>query len=280
MSVVVSAEWLNEQLEKASDKTVVVDTRFQLQDEDAGRKAYLEGHIPQAVYLDLNKDLSEKPAKHGGSHPLPDMEMFAAKIGNIGIDHDKTVVIYDQQNDMFAARLWWLLQYMGHEDVHLLDGGLDQWVKSGYTVTTEMPALEAKGFKPAFQENDVADIEEVMDKLQNQAAALIDSRSRDRYLGKTEPLYKKAGHIPGAKNFFWKNVFDTDGKWKGTAEIEKNFDALSKDDEIIVSCGSGVSACPNILALKSAGYENVKLYPGSFSDWISYDDNKVETKEE
>ncbi|TFJ91508.1 sulfurtransferase [Lentibacillus salicampi] len=280
MSIVVSDEWLKERLENSSGKTVVVDTRFELTDPDAGRKAYLDGHIPGAVYLDLNKDLSEKAAKHGGSHPLPDMEMFTAKMGHIGIDHDTTVVIYDQQNDMFAARFWWLLQYAGHEDVHLLDGGFEQWVRAGYNITTEVPKLEATEFKPNFQENAVTDIEEVIEKLANQSATLIDSRSHDRYLGKTEPLYRKAGHIPGAKSFFWKNVLNADGKWKETAELEKNFDSLSKDDEIIVSCGSGVSACPNVLALKSAGFRNVKLYPGSFSDWISYDENNVETKDE
>ncbi|ALX49218.1 sulfurtransferase [Lentibacillus amyloliquefaciens] len=280
MSVVVSAEWLNDRLENNSEKTVVVDTRFDLMDADAGRKTYLEGHIPHAVYLDLNKDLSDKAAKHGGSHPLPDMEMFIAKVGNIGIDHDTTVVVYDQKNDMFAARLWWLLQYAGHEDVHLLDGGFEQWVKAGFSVTTEVPALQAKEFKPVYRENDVADIEEVQEKLQNQSATLIDSRSKERYLGEKEPLYIRAGHIPGAKNFFWKNVLDDKGKWKDDSELEKHFSSLSKDDEIIVSCGSGVSACPNVLALKSAGFRNVKLYPGSFSDWISYEENNVETKEE
>ncbi|SFE15675.1 thiosulfate/3-mercaptopyruvate sulfurtransferase [Lentibacillus persicus] len=280
MSVVVSTEWLNDRLKNHPENTVVVDTRFDLMDPDAGRKIYLNGHIPQAVYLDLNKDLSEKPQKHGGSHPLPDMEMFAAKVGNIGIDHDTTVVVYDQRNDMFAARLWWLLQYMGHEDVHLLDGGFEQWEKEGYSVTTEVPALKAKDFKPVFRENDVADIEEVQEKLQHHKATLIDSRSKARYLGETEPLYNRAGHIPGAKNFFWKNVLDEEGKWKEVSELERNFSSLSKDDEIIVSCGSGVSACPNVLALKSAGFRNVKLYPGSFSDWISYEENEVETKDE
>ncbi|GAA0431204.1 sulfurtransferase [Lentibacillus halophilus] len=280
MSVIVSAPWLKNRLEHAPDDTVVVDTRFQLTDEDAGRKAYLEGHIPQAVYLDLNKDLSEKPAKHGGSHPLPDMEMFAAKMGNIGIDHDTTVVIYDQHNDMFAARLWWLLDYAGHQDVHLLDGGLDAWMNNGYEVTTEVTNLDPKHFEPFIRNDAVADIDNVKEKLQSQTATLIDSRASERYLGQSEPLYRKAGHIPGAKNFFWKHVLNDKGKWKTDDELEYRFKSLSKDDEIIVSCGSGVSACPNVLALRLAGYRDVKLYPGSFSDWISYDDNKVETKEE
>ncbi len=168
----------------------------------------MEGHIPQAVYLDLNKDMSAKPAKHGGSHPLPDMEMFAAKIGNIGIGHDTTIVIYDQQNDMFAARLWWLLYYAGHEHVYLLDGGLDAWVEQGYEVTTEIPKLEAVNFIPQYREHEKVDIEEVKEKLKNKSATLIDSRSKERYLGKTEPLYAKAGHIPGARHFSGK-VFST-----------------------------------------------------------------------
>ncbi|MBP1948537.1 sulfurtransferase [Virgibacillus litoralis] len=280
MSIIVNDTWLKERLENKLENTVVVDARFQLNDPEAGRKAYLESHIPHAVYLDLNKDLSGKAEKHGGNHPLPDMDMFAAKIGNIGIDHDTAVVIYDQRNDMFAARLWWLLNYMGHENVYLLDGGFEKWVEQGHEVSSEIPTLSATDFQPIFRENQVADIDEVKEKLDNKSAVLIDSRGRDRYLGKTEPLYPKAGHIPGAKNYFWKNVLDEDGNWKNDTDLQENFSALSKDDEIIVSCGSGVSACPNVLALKKAGYKNVKLYPGSFSDWISYEENEIEKKDE
>lgn len=280
MSVVINDEWLKDKMEDDAENLVVVDVRFQLTDSDAGRKAYLESHIPGAVYLDLNKDLSAKPEKHGGNHPLPDMDTFAAKIGHIGIDHDTTVVIYDQNNEMFASRLWWLLNYAGHEKVHLLDGGYDHWVEQGYEVNDEIPKLTVKDFHPKLKENETVTIDQVKEKLNTKSATLIDSRGKDRYLGKTESLYTKAGHIPGAKNFFWKNVLDEEGKWKQDANLEENFSALSKDDEIIVSCGSGVSACPNVLALKAAGFKNVKLYPGSYSDWISYDENEVETKEE
>ncbi|SEQ74590.1 thiosulfate/3-mercaptopyruvate sulfurtransferase [Virgibacillus subterraneus] len=280
LSKIVNDTWLKEQLENKLENTVVVDVRFELNDPEAGRKAYLESHIPHAVYLDLNKDLSGKAEKHGGNHPLPDKDMFAAKIGNIGIDHDTAVVIYDQRNDMFAARLWWLLHYIGHDNVYLLDGGFERWVEQGHEVSSEIPTLSAKDFQPNFRKNQVADIDEVKEKLGNKSAVLIDSRSRDRYLGKTEPLYPKAGHIPGAKNYFWKNVLDENGNWKNDTDLQENFSSLSKEDEIIVSCGSGVSACPNVLALKKAGYKNVKLYPGSFSDWISYEKNEIEKKDE
>lgn len=279
MSEIVSVKWLAETM-KENPNTIIVDVRFQLTDDEAGRKAYLDGHIPNAVYLDLNKDLSEKAQKHGGNHPLPDMETFTAKLGHIGIGNNTTVVVYGKDNDMFAGRLWWLLHYVGHDKVYLLDGGFDEWVRKGHDVSTDIPKLEAKTFVPRIQEDEAVDIEQVKEKLNDKSAILIDSRGKDRYLGKTEPLYTKAGHIPGAKNYFWKNVLNNEGKWKGAADLAENFKGLPKDKEIIVSCGSGVSATPNVLALKTAGFKNVKLYPGSYSDWISYEENEVEKKEE
>lgn len=278
MSFLITIDRLKHRLENKQNNTVIVDVRFQLNDPDEGRKFYLEGHIPGAVYLDLNKDLAGKVEKHGGSHPLPDVDTLAAKIGHIGIDHETTVVVYDQQNDMFAARCWWLLHYMGHEKVYLLDGGLAAWSEGGNEITTEIPQLEAKEFEPKVRANEVVDIADV--KERSRESILIDSRAKDRYLGKTEPMYKKAGHIPGAKSFFWEDVLTEDGNWKKEQALKQHFEGLAKDAEIIVSCGSGVSACPNIIALKKAGFENVKLYPGSFSDWISYDENEIETKEE
>lgn len=280
MSYIVSPDWLKERMEKNPEETVIVDTRFQLNDPDAGRRAYLESHIPGAVYLDLKKDLSSKPEKHGGSHPLPDMDMFAAKLGKIGIDNDTTVVAYGKTNDIFPARLWWLLHYMGHDKVYVLDGGYDRWVAEGHSVTDEIPISKKKEFKPQYRHEEVVDMKQVKEKLADDTAILIDSRSRDRYLGKTEPMHPKAGHIPGAKNMFWKGVLDADGHWKNVDELKEHFADLPKDEEIIVSCGSGVSATPNIMGLKMAGFKNIKLYPGSYSDWISYDENEVETKEE
>jgi thiosulfate/3-mercaptopyruvate sulfurtransferase len=280
MSYLISVNRLKNRLENPGNNTVIVDVRFQLDDPDAGRKLYLKDHLPDAVYMDLEKDLSGKAEKHGGKHPLPDMKMFTGKLGQIGIDNDTTVIIYDESNDMFAARMWWLLYYLGHEKVYVLDGGYEQWILDGNEVTDEIPQLEAKVYQPSIRTEAKADIEEVKEKLENQSATLIDSRSKERYLGKTEPLYGKAGHIPGAKHFFWKDILNDKGKWKKPDELKSHFEAFDKDEEIIVSCGSGISACPNVLALKLAGYENVKLYPGSFSDWISYEENEVETKEE
>ncbi|WP_156290291.1 sulfurtransferase [Oceanobacillus salinisoli] len=279
MSHIMRIDELKERLEEESTNLVIVDVRFVLTDPDAGRKMYLKDHLPGAVYIDLNRDLSGKTEKHRGSHPLPDMDMFAAKIGNIGIDHETTVVIYDQENDMFAARLWWLLQHVGHELVYILEGGYKNWVEQGNLVTDEIPTLVKKSFEPNIRENETVDMKEVKEKMNSKTAILIDSRERDRYLGNKEPLYRKAGHIPGAVNYFWKDVLNEDGTWKNEEQLSEHFSALSKDEEIIVSCGSGVSACPNILALKSLGYKNIKLYPGSFSDWISYEENEIELDE-
>src|SRR5690625_266599 len=181
MSYLISVNRLKNRLESPGNNTVIVDVRFQLDDPDAGRKLYLKDHLPGAVYMDLDKDLSGKKEKHGGNHPLPDMEMFTAKLGRIGIDNDTTVIIYDQSNDMFAARMWWLLYYIGHEKVYVLEGGYEQWVMDGNEVTDEIPQLTGKVYQPAVRTNAKADIEEVKEKLEGQSASLIDSRSKDRY---------------------------------------------------------------------------------------------------
>ncbi len=275
----ISAERLKSRLNNEQDNTIIIDVRFKLDDEDAGRKMYLESHLPGAVYLDLNKDLSGRVEKHGGSHPLPDFDMFIGKLENIGIDQDTTVVIYDEGNDMFAARLWWLLEAIGHMKVYILEGGFREWVDEGNEVSTKLPIITPKTYQAKFQKGEIVDMETVKEKL-SEDITLIDSRTEDRYLGDFEPLYSKAGHIPGAKNYPWKTVLSENGEWLKGKALEEHFSDLEKDEEIIVSCGSGVSACVNILALKALDYKNVKLYPGSFSDWISYTENEIEIGED
>lgn len=278
MTYLISIDRLKKRLENQQDNTVIVDTRFKLDDEDAGRKLYLEGHLPGAVYLDLNRDLSGKVQKHGGNHPLPDFPAFIKKLGNIGIDEQTTVIIYDEGNDMFAARLWWLLEAIGHEKVYILEGGIRKWLEEGNEVTTELPALKPKKFRAQFNEEKAVDMKTVREKLET-GTVVIDSRSEDRYLGDFEPLYSKAGHIPSARNYPWQSVLRGDGTWLKGETLDSHFSDLNKNEEIIVSCGSGVSACVNLLALKAAGFSNVRLYPGSFSDWISYDENEIEIGE-
>lgn len=278
MTNLISTERLINRLNNQQDNTRIIDVRFKLDDADAGRKMYLESHLPGAVYLDLNKDLSGRVEKHGGSHPLPDFPTFINKLANIGIDDETTVVIYDEGNDMFATRLWWLLESIGHNKVYILEGGINRWVEEGNEVTTELSTLKPTSYEADFNEEKIVDLETVKEKVAA-GTKLIDSRAEDRYLGDFEPMYSKAGHIPGAKNYPWKSVLSDDGKWLKGKELLEHFSELDKDEEIIVSCGSGVSACANLLALKAAGYKNAKLYPGSFSDWISYDENEIELGE-
>lgn len=188
---------------------------------------------------------------------------------------------------MNAARLWWLLRYLGHEQVFILEGGFSQWKEDKYPVTDHQPVRVPSTFVPNVQTQMLAGVEEVRAVSEKAADAgaeaattvLIDSRANDRYHGQNETLDKKAGHIPGAVNFFWKDTQNADGSFKSAQQLGEHFAGLDKDAQIIVYCGSGVTACPNVLALEKAGYKNVRLYAGSWSDWISYEENLVATEE-
>lgn len=279
MKIVVEKEWLAEQRE--SGAVTVVDCRFNLSDPEEGEQLYRESHIPGALYFDMDKQMSSPVKAHGGRHPLPDWEQFQKDVGRIGISNEQTVVVYDNGGMQFAARFWWLLRYLGHEKVYVLNGGYQGWVAAGYPVTDELPATEPAQLKVRLQTEMLADYEEVrqvaLDKTKE--AVLIDSRAPERYRGEIEPLDRKAGHIPGALNKFWEEGLEF-GSFKHPEEQEQRFKELGKDEEIIVYCGSGVTATPNYLALKLAGYQNVKLYAGSYSDWVSYEENPVVAGEE
>lgn len=280
MGAIVDFAWLADKLNDSD--TVIVDCRFILGQPDAGRNAYAEGHIPGAVYFDLERDLSGPIAEHGGRHPLPVLDDFADKLGQAGIDASKTVVVYDDQGGAMASRLWWMLRYAGHaqERVKLLGGGFGAWKAAGHPVSTETPQVRKAVFHAVLQPDMLLSMKEVKARLGRPGTTLIDSRERPRYLGETEPLDPVAGHIPGAVNRFWKDALGADGKWQDAAGQQARFADLDRESEIVVYCGSGVTACPNVLALAEAGFANVKLYGGSWSDWISYKDNPIATGEE
>ncbi|GIP35670.1 sulfurtransferase [Paenibacillus sp. J2TS4] len=278
MSNLVSKEWLRERLN--DDHVVVVDCRFVLGNPDAGRQAYGEGHIPGAVHFDLEKDLSGPVREHGGRHPLPDLGTLALKLGEAGIDDTVQVVAYDDQGGAMASRFWWLLKFMGHAQVSILDEGFSSWKEAGYPVTQEAPSRSPRSFVPQVQTPMLVSMEDVRNRLGQTDTVLIDSRDERRYLGLEEPLDRVAGHIPGARNFFWKAALDDAGRWKQGDDQRERFADLPAEGEIIVYCGSGVTACPNILALTEAGFSQVKLYSGSWSDWISYEGNPVAMGEE
>ena len=275
MEYVVNQEWLLEQL--ANKDVKIVDCRFSLSKPDEGERLYKAGHISGAHYFDLEKQLSAPVSKHGGRHPLPDIEKFRREIEKAGIDHTKTVVAYDGGEGAFASRFWWLLTYIGHDKVYVLNGGFKGWVEAGYPTTKEVPKPESAQYKVSIRKEMLATYEEIKEIVANKKKSpiLIDSREKARYLGKEEPIDKIPGHIPGAMHKFWAEGLEN-GFFKGSEEQKKRFAELDQKEPIIVYCGSGVTATPNYIALKIAGYQNVKLYAGSYSDWVSYSDNPVE----
>lgn len=280
MRNIVQADWLAEHLQDSN--LIVADCRFTLGQPLSGRSEYDREHLPGAVYFDLDRQLSSPVTEHGGRHPLPDLQDFAAVLSAAGIGPGTTVVAYDDQGGAMASRLWWLLRYVGHEQVYLLDGGFSAWRAAGYPVTAEAPAARAASalYPVQPQAAMLLHVDDVRARLGQPGVTLIDSRETPRYRGEVEPIDAVAGHIPGAKNRFWKAALDEQGRWRDAAGQADRFRDLDADGEIVVYCGSGVTACPNVLALEEAGFRNVKLYAGSWSDWISYEGNPIETGEE
>lgn len=266
---VVSCEWLFKHLDEP--QVVIVDCRFSLAEPQLGRQQYQESHIKGAYYLDLNQDLSSPVGEHGGRHPLPNPIELADKLSAIGVNSQKTLVVaYDDSRLAFASRLWWLLRYLGHEQVAVLDGGFSAWKKAEYPVTNVIPETQQATFTPNLQPQMVVDISVVKNRKDSQEVALVDSRERERYLGITEPIDKIAGHIPGAINYPWQQVTDSSGYILAQEQQRQRWLELENPKEIFVYCGSGVTACVNLLSLEMAGIHTGKLYAGSWSDWISY----------
>lgn len=274
MNFIIDKEWL---LKNLNDQVRVVDCSFSLAEPTKGRQEYDKNHIPGAIYFDLEKDLSGVVGEHGGRHPLPDIEEFINKLEKAGIDETTMVIAYDQGEGAFAARFWWLLQYLGHENVYVLNGGFKSWSEGNYPVTSDVPTLKKAIFKPNINHHLLASMEEVrvVSGGKEPNTILIDSREERRYLGLEEPIDKKAGRIPGAINKPWFEGLNA-GFYKPAEVQRKRFSDINPENEVIVYCGSGVTALPNFLSLKAAGFEKVKLYLGSFSDWISYQENEIE----
>ncbi|EJY55327.1 Rhodanese domain-containing protein [Alicyclobacillus hesperidum URH17-3-68] len=253
----------------------VFDCRFRLTDPNWGKAAYDEGHIPGAHHLDLERDLSAAPQAHGGRHPLPDMERLAMRVGECGARRDSVIVVYDGGEGM-AARAWWLLRHIGAQDVRMLDGGWLAWTTAGLPVVADPPQDEPVTFAPCITLEDTVDVDDVRDMVQSGSALLVDARQPARYRGEIEPMDKVAGHIPGAVNRPWEEGIGSDGKWL-PASVQRNrfHDLATAGKPIVVYCGSGVTACSTLFAMELAGIQGARLYPGSWSDWISYAENPV-----
>lgn len=265
----VDSEWLVQQLD--NPQVVIVDCRFQLSDSNWGEVQYRHSHIQGAYYLSLDRDLSSEVQSHGGRHPLPDVNVLAQKFAELGIVKNQTLVVaYDDARFAFAARLWWLLRYLGHNQVVLLDGGWHDWVKHNYPVTGDLPTNKPGSFSPQPNLDWVVDINTVKSSQNKDAVIVVDSRDRDRYAGLKEPIDPIAGCIPSAVNYPWKEVSDELGYLKPETTLQQSWNDLRQASEIIVYCGSGVTACVNLFSLNLSGFKNTKLYPGGWSDWCSY----------
>jgi thiosulfate/3-mercaptopyruvate sulfurtransferase len=258
------------------EAVVILDCRMG-PDPQAGRRAYHAAHIPGAVYFHLDEDLSSPMGEHGGRHPLPDLAVIAAKLGAAGIGPTTRVVAYDDQGQ-YASRAWWLLRYLGHESVQVLDGGYAAWVALGLPVTAAVPGPEPRTFEPRPQPDMIASMEEVRDRPAS--LTVIDARSAARFAGQPDLLDEKYGHIPGAANRPWMESVGPDGRWKSVAELTARFAPLGNPQQQIHHCGSGVTACVNLLAMEHAGLQGARLYVGSWSDWCTYPENLIATGKE
>jgi thiosulfate/3-mercaptopyruvate sulfurtransferase len=261
----------------ADSDWIIVDCRYDLADKDKGKIAYLDSHILGAVYADLHKDLSGPPVTDRGRHPLPTPEVLNTLFSRLGINVGTQIVVYDDINGCFAGRLWWMLRYMGHESVAILDGGFSIWQQEGLPTS-----LGDEENKPGnFQGNPRKEWLITIDQVDG-AELLIDSRDSARYRGETEPLDRIAGHIPGAINHFWKDNLDTAGFFKKPDQIRKDFMDLlgvTKSSDAVFYCGSGVTACHNLLAAAHAGLASPMLYVGSWSEWCADPERPVATGE-
>ena len=250
---------------------LVVDVRHQLADTGYGERAYAAGHIPGAIFLHCDRDLSGPMNGSNGRHPLPDPHRLAARLGEIGIGEATQVVVYDDAQGMIAGRLWWLLRWLGHDAVALLDGGLQAWQSAGGTVTDALPTMHRQPFVAVPRELKVS-ADYVLERIETPHMHLVDARGPDRFRGENETIDPVGGHIPGAINRFFKDNLLPDGRFKPAADLRAEWLAIlagSPPDQVIHQCGSGVSACLNMVAMEIAGLTGSRLYAGSWSEWCS-----------
>jgi thiosulfate/3-mercaptopyruvate sulfurtransferase len=251
---------------------VVCDCRHDLVDTESGRRAYTESHIPGARFMHLDEDLSAPKTGRNGRHPLPDQQRFADRLGALGISDASQVVAYDASGGYYAARLWWMLRWLGHETVAVLDGGWQAWTRAGLPITGAPPAVRPAQFKRGKPLAHPVTATEIAGGLGKPEPRLLDARAPNRYRGENETLDPVAGHIPGASNRFFQSNLDAHGQFKPAAVLRQEFGewlGQSAPGMVTHYCGSGVTACHNLLAMEIAGLSGSRLYPGSWSEWVS-----------
>lgn len=270
----ISATDLQARCQDATQDVIVFDCTFDLADPAAGRAAYHTGHLPGAYYLHLDNELSGPRTGANGRHPLPDPELLLARLRALGVNDHTLVVAYDAQGGMYAARLWWLMRWLGHEAVQVLDGGKPAWVAAGLplehgaTPEPEVPGTLTR-HAPLVA---TVDANRLLENLDRPELLVVDARAPDRFRGENETLDPVGGHIPGAANRFFKDNLAADGHFKPAGELREAFEKVFAGEvpaRTVMQCGSGVTACHNLLALEVAGLSGAALYPGSWSEWCA-----------
>lgn len=252
------------ELSDLQEPPVIADVRFYLADHDQGRREYADGHIPGAQFVDLHTDLADTSIDGAGRHPLPSTASFGELLQRLGVTPDTQVVVYDSAGGAMAARMWWMLQSVGHQNVAVLDGGITAWTDAGLPLSTEVPEPVATVYPvpDTWSGTVTADFVETAG---DDGVVVVDSRAPERYSGETEPMDPRAGHIPGAINRFHGDVLDNSGRFKSPNELRAQFGDLGTQP--VVYCGSGVTACHNLLGMRVAGITDARLFPGSWSQW-------------
>lgn len=266
-------------LAKNINRVIVLDCRFSLVDTTAGQRDYDQGHIPGAHYCDLDKHLSGSIETHGGRHPMPTSEQFVQQLRRWGISEHSEVIVYDDQKMAFASRAWWLLNLAGIHNVRVLDGGYQAWLQAGYAKDRRKPAEKSGDYtyQPEFDLSNTHSFEMIIETLNSEAFKLIDSREPVRYRGESEPIDTVAGHIPSAQNLPWNDVTNEAGYIQPQSFHQERWSAFADTPKsTVIYCGSGVTACVNLLSSAIAGHE-FSIYPGSWSDWISHKDAPIST---
>ncbi len=263
---------------------IVFDCRFTLTAPEVGREHYLHDHVEGARYAHLDNDLSSSITPTTGRHPLPDKDQFVQWLRENGVTNNSQVVVYDESFGAVAGRLWWLLKWAGHDAVALLDGGYPKWRREGNKTSHELPEVTPSNFQANFRDDMIVSSDDVLEFVNgNNKIVLIDARAEERFSGDIEMLDKVAGHIPGAINFPFEDNLDMGGDFLSVEELKEQFNDLMKDsspDKVIHMCGSGVTACHNIIGMEAAGLAGSKLYVGSWSEWITDSSHPIATGEE
>ena len=274
----ISIEALTENLNNPD--WIIFDCRFSLKDAAEGLKSYKQGHIPGALFADMDKDLSSSVTATSGRHPLPDPDELIDKLQNWGVNNSSQIICYDDVSGAYAARMWWLLKWLGHDDVAVLDGGIKKWTEKNLNIETEIQARPKGCFKGAANDDMWVDINFIQQQLEQNNINLLDARTRDRFTAKDTKTDPVPGHIPGAVSFPFVENINKHGLFLSVAELKQRYEKLfgeQENKEVINMCGSGVTACHNLLAMQIAGLPMTRLYVGSWSEWIKEKGRPVAT---